>query len=243
MAFPPYVHSVIPESDPAYWPIQQQGVNECGVTAPANALNILTGLPRFDKDRFRKQASILFQRRLGGSPSPVTGWLIKRQGYGTHFGALRGADREIVLRDLIDRGVPVVIELGANKIGPWTIFGLHSVVLVGYSERYTDAAGRSHQEYYLADAQYPADWSTFGLHTNDADRDGDGKPEPFPGNRTLERDQLLADYPTGIYFPIFRTQAEHDAWYRTHIRRAQQSLVGRLVAALITGSPDVWRAG
>lgn len=242
MAFPPCVHSVIPESDPAYWPIQQQGVNECGVTAPANALNILIGLPRFDKDCFKRQASVLFQPRLGGSPSPVTGWLIKRQGFGTHFGALRDEDREIVLRDLIDRGVPVVIELGANKIGPWTIFGLHSVVLVGYSERYTDAAGQTHEEYYVADAQYPADWSAFGLHTNDVDRNGDGATEPFPGNRTIERDQFLADYPTGIYFPIFRTQAEHDRWYREHIRPACQSVIRRLIARFISGAPDAWRS-
>ena len=199
MQFPAYVHSVIQSADPALWPIQAQGINECGCTAPANALNLLVGQRRFEKDDFVQQAGLLFQRRWGGSPSPVTGWLIKRQGYGTHFGTLRQTDRELVLRDLINRKAPVIVELGANKVGPFTVFGQHSVVLVGYSERYTDAAGQAHEEYYFVDAQYPPDRSQFGLHTNDIDRDGDDVPEVFPGNRTIARELFLRDYPTGIY--------------------------------------------
>lgn len=242
MHFPPYVHSVIGESDPSCWPIQPQGINECGCTAPANALNILVGQPRFSKDDFVQQAGLFFQRQLGGSPSPITGWLIKRQGFGTHFGSLRKTDFEAVLRHLIDRGVPVVIELGANRFGPLSVFGQHSVVLVGYSEPYTDAGGTRREEYYFVDAQYPADRSTFGLHTNDADRDGDGAAEPFPGNRTIARELFVRDYPTGIYFPIFPSQAEHDAWYRQHIQPERKvPLLSGLIARAFTGTFDIWR--
>lgn len=239
--FPPYVHSIIASADEQHWPIQPQGINECGCTAPANALNLLLGQRRFEKDDFVRQAGLFFQRNMGGSPSPITGWLIKRQGFGTHFGTLRGADRETVLRHLIDRGVPVVVELGANKVGPLTIFGQHSVVLVGYSERYTDAAAQAHEEYYFVDAQYPLDRTHFSLTTNDADRDGDGVPEPFPGNRTISRDLFVRDYPTGIYFPVFPSQAEHDRWYRQHIRSGSRlPVLGGLVAKALTGSSDIW---
>jgi hypothetical protein len=242
MKFPPYVHSVIPDADPAHWPIQPQGINECGCTAPANALNILVGQPRFNKDEFVQQAGMFFQRNLGGSPSPITAWLIKRQGFGTHFGSLQQTDREAVLHDLIDRRVPVVVELGVNKWGPFTVFGQHSVVLVGYSDAYTDAGGQQHQEYYFVDAQYAPDPNAFGLHTNDVDRDGDGVAEPFPGNRTIPRDVFLRDYPTGIYFPVFPTQAEHDTWYRQHLRPASTlPLVGGLLAGTLTGTMDLWQ--
>lgn len=242
MQFPSYVHSVVAAADADRWPIQQQGINECGCTAPANALNILLGQRRFEKDAFVREAGVWFQPKLGGSPSPITAWLIKRRGFGTHFGTLRETDRETVLRDLVDRGVPVVIELGANTWGPLTVFGQHSVVLVGYSERYQDAAGQAHEEYYFVDAQYPPDRSTFGLHTNNVDRDGDGVAELFPGNRTIERDLFLRDYPTGIYFPVFKSQAEHDAWYTLHIRPATRvPLVGGLIARTLTGTIDVWQ--
>lgn len=244
MPFPSYVHSVVPDSAADCWPIQPQGINECGCTAPANALNILLRQRRFEKDEFVREAGLWFQRKLGGSPSPITGWLIKRSGFGTHFGTLRETDREAVLRDLIDRRVPVVLELGANKWGPVTIFGQHSVVLVGYSDRYQDAAGQPHEEYYFVDAQYPPDRSTFGLHTNDVDRDGDGVAEQFPGNRTIVRDLFLRDYPTGIYFPVFPTQAAHDEWYKQHIRSGNvMPLVGGLMARALTGTIDVWQPG
>lgn len=243
MAFRSYVHSVVPDSDGELWPIQPQGINECGCTAPANALNILLGRRRFDKDEFVRQAGLFFQRNLGGSPSPITAWLIKRQGFGTHFGSLRGPDRERVLRDLVDRRIPVIVELGVNSWGPFTVFGQHSVVLVGYSDRYTDAAGTEHEEYYFVDAQYPPDWSLFGLHTNDVDRDGDGVAESFPGNRTIARDMFLRDYTTGIYFPVFPTQAAHDAWYQQCIRRVRGvPVLGALVDKAFTGTRDEWRA-
>jgi hypothetical protein len=240
--FPAYVHSIVQDAAAEHWPIQRQGINECGCTAPANALNLLLGERRFDKDQFLREAGLFFQRNLGGSPSPITAWLIKRQGFGTHFGSLRRTDCEAVLRDLIDRRVPVVLELGANTWGSLTIYGQHSVVLVGYSERYTDAGGQTHEEYYFVDAQYPnlTDSTAFGLHSNDVDRDGDGAPEAYPGNRTIARDLFLRDFPTGIYFPVFPSQAEHDRWYRQHIRPAQSPLLGKLFAGLFTGTMDLW---
>ncbi len=245
MAFPPYVHSVVPD-DPVRWPIQKQGVNECGCAAPANALNLLLGRPAFDKDQFIREAGIWFKRDLyrgtGGTPSFVTGWLIKRHGFGTHFGTLRKTSVEAVLRDLVDRGVPVVVELGANRVGPFTIWGQHSVVLVGYSDRYMDPSGRVHEEYYFVDAQYPSSGEGFGLHTNNLDRDGDGKPERYPGNRTIARDAFLDDFPTGIYFPVFPSQQEHDAWAATHLCSAPRlPLLGAISSHFITGSEDLWR--
>lgn len=246
MAFPSYVHSVIPDDDPRRWPIQKQGTNECGCTAPANALNLIAGRQEYHKDEFIREAGVWFKRNLyggaGGTPSFVTGWLIKRHGFGTHFGSLRKTDAEAVLRDLINRGVPVVVELGANKVGPLTLWGQHSVVLVGYSDRYRDKTGHEREDYYFIDAQYPPDGSTFGLNTNDLDQDGDGKPEAYPGNRTIARQAFLQDYPTGIYFPVFRTQQEHDAWASAHLAKAHGlPLVGSVSHSLFTGSTDLWR--
>lgn len=242
MAFPPYVHAVIPDDNAARWPIQRQGINECGCTAPAIALNLLLGRQEFHKDAFVSEAGALFQRSIGGSPSFVTATLIKRHGFGTHFGMLRGPDREIVLRDLIDRGVPVCIELGANKLGPLTVFGQHTVVLVGYSDPYTDARGQRHEEYFFVDAQYPPEGGVFGLHTNDLDRDGDGILEHYPGNRTMTRSEFLPNFPTGIYFPVFGTQTEHDAWYDAHIRPGRRSSSFRGIAERwLTGTHDEWQ--
>ena len=246
MPFPAYVHSVIPADDPGYWPIQQQGINECGCTSPANALNLLVGRQQFDKDAFIREAGIWFKRNVyagtGGTPSFVSGWLIKRHGFGTHFGCLRLTDAEAVLRDLINRGAPVVLELGANKIGPLTVWGQHSVVLVGYSDRFTDAQGREHEEYYFVDAQHTGVASGFGLHTNDVDRNGDGVAERYPGNRSIERDVFLRDFPTGIYFPVFQTQEEHDAWAAAHLDTAKRlPVAGQLADRFLTGSLDLWR--
>ncbi len=246
MAFPAYVHSVVADDDPRCWPILQQGINECGCTAPANALNLLAGRRKFDKDQFVREAGIWFKRDFfgqpGGSPSFVTGWLIKHHGFGTHFGSLKLTDAEVALRDLIQRGVPSVVELGANKVGPLTLWGQHSIVLVGYSDPYTDAQGIKHEEYYFVDSQYPADLHTFGLETNDVDRDGDGQPERYPGNRTLSRSEFIANFPTGIYFPIFRSQAEHDAWVAAHLRSANRLPGwGAVGDSLLTGTLDLWR--
>lgn len=239
--FPLYVHAVsnLPEER---WLAQAQGVNECGCTTPANALNLLhQGAKFFDKNQLVREAGLLFQRSMGGTPSFMTGRLLKQHGVGTHFGNLQHTDKAAVLRDLIDRGMSVCIELGQNTFGPIKIYGQHAVLLVGYSEPYTDASGEHHEEYYVIDAQYRDAEGVFGLHTNNLDRDGDGTAEIFPGNRTYPKAELLTNYPTGIYFPVFPSQAEHDQWYRTHIRREQGiPLLGDLRDRIWTGSFDRW---
>lgn len=239
MAFPAYVHSIIPDDAPQCWPIQAQGINECGCTAPANALNLLLGQPRFDKDDFVRQAGIFFQRRLGGSPSPITGWLIKRHGYGTHFGNLSRTDVDVVLRDLLDRGAPVVVEIGTGfRLGPLSIYGQHSILLVGYSEPHPDRSGKLHEEYYFVDSQWP-ELGKFDIHSNDTDVDG--VPLPFPGNRTMTKSEFHQLYEQKIYFPVFRTQPEHDAWYRANIRvDSGPSIIEWLKNRGFTGSYDLW---
>jgi len=204
MAFPSYVHSVIPSADAAAWPVEGQGFNECGCTAASNALNLLVRAPRFRKDDFVRQAGLLFQRKWGGSLSPVTGLLIQRNGFGTHFGNLSRTDYELVLRDLIDRGVPVVIELGVARVGPFAVYGQHSVVLVGYSDPFRDQAGRTHEEYYLVDSQWPA-LGSISLTSNNVDVDGDGRAEVFPGNRTLSRQELREQNPGEGSEPLYGT--------------------------------------
>jgi hypothetical protein len=236
----------VDSDDPQYWPIQPQGLNECGCAAPANAMNLLLGECRFDKDQLVREAGIWFQRtvlgKAGGSPSFVTDWLIKGHGFGTHFGSLRKTNAEEVLRALIDRGIPSVVEIGSNKLGPFTVWGQHSIVIVGYSDPYFDAQGRHIEEYYFVDSQYPADLRGFGLETNDVDRDGDGRPEHYPGNRSIERSDFLRSFPTRIYHPVFRSQTEHDAWAAVHLNTAGRLPVAGLVSTtLLTGSYDLWR--
>jgi hypothetical protein len=241
MSFPSYVHAVVDNPAREAWPVQAQGVNECGVTSPANAMNLVLGQPRFDKEALLRAAGVFFRRSLGGSPSFVTEWLLRGNGFGTHFGNLSQTDGEAVLRDLIDRKVPVVVELWANKIAGFTLFGLHSVVLVGYSDPYTDATGQRREEYYVVDAQYPA-LGNLDLAANDADRNGDGVPEVFPGNRTFERAEFRQIYPTGIYFPVFRSQAEHDAWYVANMEPVPRlPVLGPLADRYVTGRIDRWR--
>jgi hypothetical protein len=237
MPFPAYVHSVVASVEPAAWPVQAQGVNECGCTAAANALNILTRAPRFRKDDFVREAGLLFQPRFGGSLSPVTGWLIQRHGFGTHFGNLSHTDYELVLRDLINRGVPAVVEIGLDPFG---VYGGHSIVLVGYSEPYHDRDGQVREDYYFVDSQYPT-LGSISLASNDVDMDGDGVVEQFPGNRTLKRKEFRDQYPKKIYYPVFPTQSDHDAWYGAHLRKEPTvPLFGSLVNGLLTGSYDIW---
>jgi len=239
MGFPSYVHSVIPSADAAAWPVEGQGFNQCGCTAASNALNLLVHAPRFRKDDFVREAGIFFQPKYGGSPSPVTTWLIRRHGFGTHFGNLKHTDYEAVLRSLIDRGVPVIIELGVVTVGSVAVSGQHSIVLVGYSDPYRDRSGQLREEYYFVDSQWPS-LGAFTLKSNDVD--GDGVVEIFPGNRTISRQELAALYPMRTYFPVFPTQAEHDAWYQQEIRvEAPIPLISSLVGRLVTGAYDNWR--
>lgn len=240
MTFPPYVHSVIRSPDNAAWPVEGQGFNECGCTAASNALNLLAQAPRFHKDDFVREAGLFFQPKYGGTPSPVTTWLIQRHGYGTHFGNLKKTDYDAVLRDLIDRGVPVVIELGVVMVGSVPVSGQHSVVLVGYSDPFRDRGGQLREEYYLVDAQWP-DLGKFDIRSNDVDVDGDGVAETFPGNRTIARQDFAALYPMRTYFPVFRSQAEHDVWYQRYMRVERRvPLLSSLFGQLVVGATDIW---
>lgn len=238
MPFPAYIHSAIASSDDSAWPVQGQGENECGVTVAANALNLLNGRRLFSKDDFVREAGLLFQRGMGGSPSPVTARLLKQHGVGTHFGNLSRTNAEAVLRDLIDRGALVGVEIGTNMVGPFAIYGQHSILLVGYSDPHPDKSGVLHEDYFFVDSQWPR-LGEFDIHSNDVD--ADGTPTPLPGNRTIARYDFLQMYQTRIYFPIFRTQAEHDAWYRDHMRLpTSNALVSWFTGNFITGTYDSW---
>jgi Peptidase_C39 like family len=240
MAFPAYVHSIIPSADAAAWPVEGQGFNECGCTAASNALNLLVHAPRFRKDDFVREAGIFFQPKYGGTPSPITTWLVRRHGFGSHFGNLKNTDYEAVLRSLIDRGVPVIIELGLVTVGSIAVSGQHSVVLVGYSDPFRDRSGQLREEYYFVDAQW-RELGAFNLQSNDVDVDGDGVIEIFPGNRTVPRQELAVIYPMRTYFPVFPTQAEHDAWYQQNIRvDAPVPLFSSLIGRLVSGASDIW---
>jgi hypothetical protein len=238
MPFPTYVHSAIAIGTESAWPVQGQGVNECGCTVAANALNLLAGTKQFDKDELVRAAGLFFQRSMGGSLSPVTGWLLKRHGRGTHFGNLSHTDAETVLRDLIDRQVPVVVEIGSNYVGPFVIYGQHSILLVGYSDPHPDRSGVQHEDYYFVDSQWPA-LGAFDLGSNNTDCDGVAMP--FPGNRTIPREEFKRLFQTGIYYPVFRSQAEHDAWYQANIRpEGGIPLLGWINNILIAGTYDRW---
>jgi hypothetical protein len=239
MHFPPYVHSVIKEAAEAAWPVAGQGWNECSFTSIANALNLLAGAPRHTKEEFMREVGPLFQPRLGGTLPPLKALQLRRRGYGAHFGTLAHTDAERVLRDLVDRGVPVIVDIyTAFQRGTTRIFGMHATLLVGYSEPYQDAWGRLREEYYLVDPGWPA-VGRFDMAANNTDRDGDGLPEPFPGNRTLERAELLRLWTTRNYCPVFRTRREHAAWYAQTLRRAPGApFVGSLLQAALFGSDD-----
>lgn len=221
---------------------QAQGINECGVTTPANALTLLhRGAQQFSKDMLRHEAGWWFWRSWGGSPSFVTGWLLKRHGAGTHFGAVaRARGGDALLRDLLDRGLYVCIELGRNTVGPVTLYGAHSVLLVGYSQG-QDERGVLREEYYILDAARTNGAGQLDLVANDQDRDGDGVKEVYPGNRTLALEEFWGQYPTGIYFPVFPSQAEHDHWYAGHVRKARHPLLWRqLMDHAVSGTHDTW---
>jgi hypothetical protein len=242
MNFPAYAHSIV-DADPQYWPVAGQGRNECSFTSTANALNLLVGAARYHKDEFIREAGLLFQPDLGGTLPPLKAWHLRRRGYGAHFGNLAHTDAEAVLRGLIDRGVPVIVDIySALQFGAIRVYGQHATVLVGYSEPYVDAAGVRREEYYLVDAQWPR-LGEFDLRSNDTDRDGDGIPEVFPGNRTLSRAQFLRLFTSRNYCPVFHSRAEHDAWYRETVAPPRRfPLLGRLLQMLLFGSDDRLRA-
>jgi hypothetical protein len=110
-SFPPYVRCIVANADPVAWPVGGQGFNECSFTSLANALNLLHGEPRFTKDEFIREAGLLFQPKFGGTLPPLKALQLRRRGYGAHFGNLSHTDAERVLRDLIDRSVPVIVDI------------------------------------------------------------------------------------------------------------------------------------
>ena len=183
MTFPAFVHTVNRNVADGDWPVEGQGWNECGCTAASNAGNLVAHALRYRKDDFVREAGMFFQPQWGGTPSPVTSWLLHRHGFGTHFGNLQQTDYEAVIRDLIDRNIPVIVELGVVKMGNVPVSGQHSVVVVGYSEPFHDGKGQAHEEYYIVDAQWPA-LGQFSLKSNNWDFNNDGAVEEFPGNRT-----------------------------------------------------------
>lgn len=239
MQYPTYVHAIVDDARPTAWPVAGQGLNECSFTSMANATNVLLGDARYTKDEFIREAGILFQSKMGGTLPPLKAIQLRRRGFGAHFGNLAHTDGERVLRDLIDLHVPVIIDIYPGfEMGGLRIYGQHAVVLAGYSAPYVDVAGVLREEYYLIDAQWPA-LGNFDLAANDADRDGDGTAEMYPGNRTLSRTEFQRLWWSRNYCPIFRTQVAHDAWYaRTLRRHVGVPLLGHLTQGLLFGSDD-----
>ncbi len=99
MPFPSYVHSVVDDDSPNSWPIQKQGINECGCTAPANALNLLLGRKAFDKDQFIRESGMWFKREVWGGRAPVRAAL--------YMGALVATRHNPVLKEFYGRLVAV----------------------------------------------------------------------------------------------------------------------------------------
>lgn len=231
--FSAHIHSVF-QAATHEWPICGQGFNECNFYALANALNTMHRVMRYDPQDFKKRVGPLFQARFGGTFPFLKSYLLRKYGYGSHFGNLRSTDAELVLRQLIDMRIPVLVDIyTAAQIGMTRIYGQHSVVLVGYSVPYTDAWGNSHEEYYLIDSEWPR-LGAFSVAQNNVDRDGDGIAEDYPGNRTLSRAQFLKLFTTRCYSPIFPSQALHDQWYcNTFIQH-----VPSIWEKLVTGSND-----
>jgi len=236
--FPPYVHAVLPTVSPELWNVQEQEGPTCGIVAASNALNIVRhGQAHYTRDQLLSTAHGWISHKYG-SASFTTEMILRRHGAGTHFGNLRFTRAEDVLRQLIDMNIPVCIELDQNKIGVVPIYGVHTIVLVGYSDSYTDAWGRTKEEYYFVDSAYRPDgfWS---IQSNNVDRNGDGMAETYPGNRTITRQEFIQRFPTGIYFPVFPTQADHDTWYRKALYSKKSfPILGWIRNQFITGTND-----
>jgi hypothetical protein len=231
--FPPYVHSVF-DRPTHTWPICGQGFNECNFYALSNALNTLANQANYDPQELKRAVGPLFQPRLGGTLPFLKSWLLKKHGYGSHFGNLRFTNAEFVLRQLVDMRIPVLIDIyTAAQIGLTRVYGQHSVVLVGYSEPYTDASGINRQEYYIIDSEWPK-LGEFAIDYNNVDRNGDGIAEDYPGNRTISRAQFMRIFTTRCYTPIFASQSSHDQWYSTTFAPHVPSLWEEL----ITGTND-----
>lgn len=232
--FPPYVHSVF-DAPSSAWPVVGQIRNACSFTSLANALNTQVDAFVHTPDEFIREAGPLFQPDWGGTVPALKVWQLRKRGYGSHFGNLRYTDCEYVLCQLIDMGIPCIIDIyTARQVGLTRVFGQHAVVLVGYSNQFIDENGRARREYYIIDSQWPA-LGDFQILHNNVDRDGDGIAEDYPGNRTLARAEFLQIYSTRCYAPIFPSQLAHDRWYSRTFRARTPTLWERYM----TGSNDV----
>lgn len=226
--YPAYVHSVF-DQPTGTWPMCGQGFNECNFYALANALNTQHNAWKYDPNQFKRAVGPLFQPRLGGTLPFLKALLLRKMGYGSHYGNLRYTDSEFVLRQLIDMKVPVLVDIyTASQVGFTRIYGQHSVVLVGYSDPFIDAKNVQRQEYYLIDSQWPK-LGIFMHDSNNVDRDGDGIEEDYPGNRTVSRAEFLRIHTTRCYSPIFRTQTLHDAWHNKTFIHHRPSFAERVI--------------
>ena len=233
MPFPPHVHSVF-DGPTTNWPVIGQVKNACSVTSLANVLNLYAAASIYTPREFIRELGIWFQPRIGGTLPYFKSRQLLKRGYGSHFGNLRYTDCEKVLCQLIDMAIPCIIDIyTATQVGRRRIFGQHAVVLVGYSERYVDAQGETHQEYYVIDSQWPA-LGDFQIISNNVDRDGDGIVEDYPGNRTLSRTQFLKLFTTRCYAPVFPTPLAHARWYASTMEQHTPTWRERY----ITGSND-----
>jgi hypothetical protein len=204
------------------------------VTSLANVLNLSAAAYAHTPNEFIDELGIWFQPRFGGTFPYFKSLQLQRRGYGSHFGNLRYTDCEHVLCQLVDMRIPSIIDIyTATQIGRRRIFGQHAVVLVGYSERYADASGTAHREYYIIDSQWPA-LGEFNVTSNNVDRDGDGIAEDYPGNRTLSRAQFLTQFTTRCYAPVFPNPHTHAVWYANTMITHRPSMKERY----ITGSND-----
>lgn len=233
LQFPPYVHSVF-RGPSSTWPVVGQIRNACSFTSLANVLNTRAAAFVHTPAEFIREAGPLFQPNLGGTVPALKVWQLRKRGYGSHFGNLRYTNCEYVLCQLIDMGIPCIIDVyTARQVGFTRVFGQHAVVLVGYSDHFVDKNSQARREYYLIDSEWPA-LGDFKIDANNVDRDGDGIVEDYPGNRTLTRSEFLKIFSTRCYAPIFPSQAAHDLWYGRTFRLHKPTRWERWV----TGSND-----
>jgi len=228
-SFPAYVHAVF-EGPTTSWPMAPQRKNECSFYAQAHALNLNQIQKVYDPNVFRKNVGVLFQREWGGTLPPLKAWQLRQLGYGSHYGNLSQTDSEQVLKGLIDLRIPVIVDIyTAAQWGMTRIYGRHAVVLVGYSDSYVDHTGTARQEYYLIDSEWPQ-LGRCDAADNNCDRDGDGIPEDYPGNRTVSRAEFLRIHTTRTYTPIFPNAGAHAHWYTKWFGMHVPSLYERWVS-------------
>jgi hypothetical protein len=112
---------------------------------------------------------------------------------------------------------------------------------VGYKN--SAAAGQTPvpEEWYFVDAEWPS-LGKFDMAANDRPDSQTGTTIVYPGNRTLSREEFRSLYITKFYFPAFRTQALHDAWYEARMTIAGRApMVGAFREWMLSGTYDLLR--